>query len=563
MNADVLKTLRNVVPCTHDVADLEAGRDFDIDTSGLKSRGSIKRIGTETDISGHFKTFLVGFTAGFGESGDGVGLLLNALGGDGEVDDAFVIVSIRRKSRGDGIARPTFRQVEFERTTRRPLESGIPDRHDAGLRRDGERDSGRYQKRLKRWPRPDVSVSCLDHAGQMRLGAVVAIGHFGGQGIRLGRQVEIARIEDVVVTLFDVLAAQVGLGQFGIGGHSNGDSLIANFAGLQGASGGRGGREGPAFAGVGDELAVDNLNGLAALVRNVNGNAKCIPGDNALEAAVARWTLAFTAGTGRVACRNNGCEADAEGMVQSLIELVALDAEFMFNIVFHVGGQGTCADIGQQGNCLREAFGECRRGLGWIGCIETVRGQLDRGVDGLEALAQGGLLRNGRVGSDTGQRNVDAIEEAILVSRQRGRDARGIEMILRCCSAREWHGGAAVLRFLIAESDARNGHRAVTKKRIVVADRNGDGSRRKAVDHRAMNVVAKADRAVMAGCVVEDALGSYTRERHARVHFQRSPGKKPGGDLVGKYVGIGGCVESFLSHLARGLVVAVTVGNGA
>ena len=73
----------------------------------------------------------------------------------------------------------------------------------------------------------------------------------------------------------------------------------------------------------------------------------------------------------------------------------------------------------------------------------------------------------------------------------------------------------------------------------------------------------KSRRRPLAGCVVEDAFGSDRRKWGPRIDGQRLPGLQSILQLIGKHVGIAGCLECLLRNFAGNLVMAVAVRDAA
>ena len=119
--------------------------------------------------------------------------------------------------------------------------------------------------------------------------------------------------------------------------------------------------------------------------------------------------------------------------------------------------------------------------------------------------------------------------------------------------------GAAILRFLMTETQARNLRVSETEKRVVVAFGNLDRSGELALDNCSVRVVLKFGGIILAVRVVVDSLIRDPRERDACIVLQGLPRPQAFFDLLGKHRGIARRLERFLRHLPGDLVISVAV----
>src|SRR5438105_6918529 len=188
---------------------------------------------------------------------------------------------------------------------------------------------------------------------------------------------------------------------------------------------------------------------------------------------------------------------------------------------------------------------------------ETTDCFLDERIDIREALLQkGDVAALGEIG-DASKGNVDALEERRFLFRDRNQGCK--TMIRRYLFFGGRQAGAAILRFLMTETQARNLRVSEAEKRVVVAFGNLDRSGELALDNCSVRVVLKFGGIILAVRVVVDSLIRDPRERDACIVLQGLPRPQAFFDLLGKHRGIARLLERFLRHLPGDLVISVAV----
>src|SRR5260370_19689264 len=119
--------------------------------------------------------------------------------------------------------------------------------------------------------------------------------------------------------------------------------------------------------------------------------------------------------------------------------------------------------------------------------------------------------------------------------------------------------GAAILRFLVTESETGDLSIRQSQQGVILAFWNFNRGRKLSVSQRAVRVVAKFRRIIFSVRIVVDTFVRDARKWHARIILQRFPGPQPFFDLFRKHCGISSSFEGFLSHLPGDLVIAMAV----
>src|SRR5262245_2147532 len=125
------------------------------------------------------------------------------------------------------------------------------------------------------------------------------------------------------------------------------------------------------------------------------------------------------------------------------------------------------------------------------------------------------------------------------------------------------HAGAAVLRSLVSQAEARHLLVSQSEKRVVLAFGNLDCSREFALGDGSVGVVMEFGWIVLAVGVVIYAFVSDSSKGHAAIILEGLPRPQPFFQLLRKHRRISCGLESFLRHLAGSLVIAMAVGASA
>src|SRR6202042_3763639 len=161
-----------------------------------------------------------------------------------------------------------------------------------------------------------------------------------------------------VVGLLEARAGEVGHGEPGGGGYGGGDELVVGVAGGEGALRGGAGGEGPAGAGVRDELRGGDLDGLGALIGDVEVYGELLARDDGLggglTGAISEGALAGGASG------DSGEDAETEGLAKSVVELLLFDEQFVSHVVLCFGGELAGGDVAEEAVGLHQTVSELR-----------------------------------------------------------------------------------------------------------------------------------------------------------------------------------------------------------